>query len=146
MRDRSALDHQRRDAKMPPIRPDREHALLLLNLPLPRINPYMSTAIIDKIHVAMDSAMPLGSKLLDLTLDLSAAVPHECPPVGHYCLIMRDRVWLRRLYIAPGDEPAVGANLVMFSTEADEPLDGPPSRQARVTIVGIVPVLSWGEA
>jgi hypothetical protein len=119
---------------------------LLLNLPLPRINPYMTTAIIDKIHVATGSAMPLGSKLLELTLDLSAAAPHDCPPVGHYCLIIRDRVWLRRLYVDLGDEPAVGANLAMFSTEADEPLDGPPSRQARIAIVGIVPVLSWGEA
>jgi hypothetical protein len=119
---------------------------LLFNLTLPRINPYMSTAIVDKIHVSTGSAMPLGGKLLDLTLDLSAAAPHDCPPVGHYCLIIRDRVWLRRLYIAPGDEPAVGANLAIFSTEADEPLDRPPSRQARVTIVGIVPMLSWGEA
>ena len=119
---------------------------MLLNLPLPRINPYMTRAIIDKIHVATGSAMPLGSKLLELTLDLSAAAPHDCPPVGHYCLIIRDRVWLRRLYVDLGDEPAVGANLAMFSTEADEPLDGPPSRQARIAIVGIVPVLSWGEA
>ena len=119
---------------------------MLLNLPLPRINPYMATAIIDKIHVAAGTAMPIGGKLLDITIDLSAAAPHDCPPVGHYCLIVRDRVWLRRLCIVPGDQPEVGANLAMFSTEPDETLNGPPSRNARVTIVGIIPTLNWGES
>lgn len=116
---------------------------MLLNLPLPRINPYMTTAVIDKIHVAAGNAMPIGGKLLDLTIDLSVAAPHDCPPVGHYCLIVRDRVWLRRLCVVPGDEPVVGADLAMFSTEPDEPLDGLPSRNARVTIVGIIPALNW---
>ncbi len=122
-----------------------EPVSLLLNLPLPRINPYMTTAIIDKIHVAAGTAMPVGGRLFDLTLDLSTAAPHDCPPVGHYCLIVRDRVWLRRLCVAVGDEPVAGANLALFSTGPDEPLDGLLSRSARLTVIGIIPVLSWEE-
>ena len=119
---------------------------MLLNLTLPLINPYMTTAVIDRFHAAVGTAMPVGSKLLDLTIDLSVAAPHDCPPIGHYRLMVRDRVWLRRLGVALGDEPEVGANLALFSTEPDEPLDGTPVRQVRVAIVGIIPQMILGEA
>ena len=119
---------------------------MLLNLTLPHINPYMTTAMIDRIHVAIGAAMPVGSKFLDLTIDLSAAAPHDCPPVSHYRLMVRDRVWLRRLDIASGDEPEVGASLGLFSTAPDEPLDGTPVRQVRLAIAGIIPQPILGEA
>lgn len=119
---------------------------MLLNLTLPQINPYMRTATIDRIHVAIGAAMPVGSKLLDLTIDLSAAAPHDCPPIGHHRLIVRDRLWLRRLDVATGDKPEVGASLALFSTEPDEPLDGAPVRQVRLAIAGIIPQPILGEA
>ena len=119
---------------------------MLLALTLPRINIYMSTAIIDQIYAAVGAALPVGGKLLDLTIDLSAAAPHDCPPVGHFQLVVRDRVWLRRLDISPGDEPAVGASVALFSTEPDEPLEGTPTRQVRLTIAGIIPESVWGES
>ena len=119
---------------------------MLLNLTLPQINPLMTTAVIDRIYAGVGAQIPLGSKLFDLTVDLSAAAPHDCPPIGHYRLVIRDRLWLRRLDVAPGDEPNVGASLALFSTEPDEPLDGVPVRQTRVAIVGIIPQPIFGEA
>lgn len=118
---------------------------MLLNLVLPRINAYMTTAIIDAIHATEGDALPLGGKLLDLTVDLSAAAPHDCPPISHYRLAVRDRAWLRRLDIAAGGEPETGASLALFSTDPDEPLDGAPTRQIRVAIVGIIPQSAWSE-
>jgi hypothetical protein len=119
---------------------------LLLNLTLPKINPLMTTAVIDQIYAEVGAPILVGSKLFDLTIDLSAAAPHDCPPIGHYRLVVRDRLWLRRLDVAPGDEPSVGTSLALFTTELDEPLDGVPVRQTRVTIVGIVPQSIFGDA
>jgi hypothetical protein len=120
--------------------------LLLLNLTLPRINPHMTTAVIDQIHAVVGAPLPVGGKLFDLTVDLSAAASHDCPPVAHYRLVVRDRAWLRRLDVAPGDTPEVGASLALFSTEPDEPLDAPPARQVRLTVAGVIQQSIWGEA
>ncbi|MFI4933642.1 MAG: hypothetical protein ACHP7N_03405 [Caulobacterales bacterium] len=122
-----------------------EACSLLLNFTLPRISPYMATAIIDRIHAAEGSSIPVGGKLLDFTVDLSAAAPHDCPPVGHFRFVVRDRVWLRRLDVSSGDEPEVGASIALFSTEPDEPLEGPPTRQVRVAIASILPESIWDE-
>lgn len=117
---------------------------MLFNLPLPQINAHMATARIDIVHAVEDAPVGQGGKLFDLTVDLSAAAPHDCPPVSHYRLVTRDRVWLRRLEVRPGDEPAVGANLALFSSAPDEPLDGVVARAVRLTTVGIMPQTSWG--
>jgi hypothetical protein len=60
--------------------------------------------------------------------------------------MVRDRVWLRRLEVASGDEPEVGTNLALFSTEPDETLDGAAVRQVRLAIAGIIPQLFWSES
>ena len=125
---------------------DQGATYLILNLTLPQINPLMTTAVIDRIYAEVGAQIPLGSKLFDLTVDLSAAVAQDCPPIGHYRLVVRDLLWLRRLDVAPGDEPNVGASLALFSTEPDEPLDGTPVRQTRLAIVGIVPQPIFAEA
>lgn len=119
---------------------------LLLSLNLPQINPHMTNAIIDIIHGDVDAAIPVGGKLFDLTIDLSAAAPHDCPPVSHYRLVSREQAWLRRLDIAPGDTPETGARLALFSTEPNEALDGPPTRQIRMTIAGIIRQQDWPES
>ena len=125
---------------------DQRATYLILNLTLPQINPLMTTAVIDRIYAEVGAQIPLGSKLFDLTVDLSAAVAQDCPPIGHYRLVVRDLLWLRRLDVAPGDEPNVGASLALFSTEPDEPLNGTPVRQTRLAIVGIVPQPIFAEA
>ncbi|MFI4976869.1 MAG: hypothetical protein ACHP84_20235 [Caulobacterales bacterium] len=103
----------------------------------------MASAQIDAIHLAEGAAVAVGGKLLDLTIDLSAAVPHDCPPVNHFRLILRDAVWLRRLDVAVNDQPDVGASLALFSTEPDEPLDSAPTRQVRLAIAEIFHQSAW---
>lgn len=116
---------------------------MLLTLTLPRINQYMTTAVIKKIYAAVGSSLTVGAKLLDLTVDLSAVVQHDCPPISHYRIALRDRVWLRRLDVAPGDEIGIGAALAHFSTELDEPLGGEPARAVRITVAGIIDHSGW---
>jgi hypothetical protein len=119
---------------------------LLLTLKLPRINAYMTTALVNKVHATEGASLNVGAKLLDLRIDLSAAAPHDCPPVSHYRIALRDRVWLRRLTVAPGDNVEVGATMAQFSTESGEPLDGEPARAIRVTIAGILVQSDWWSA
>jgi len=111
---------------------------VLLYLALPRIVEPMSCAFVDAVYVEEDARLGLGAKLIDLTVDLSAGAAHDCPPISHYRIALRDEVWARRLLVAAGDEVAVGAPLALFSTEADEPLDGPPARAARISVIGII--------
>ena len=116
---------------------------MLLALTLPQINPYMTNAIIDVIHAGEGALIPIGGKLIDLTIALRAAAPHDCPPVSHYRLVARDRVWLRKLCVEPGSEPETGALLALFTTEQDEAIEGPPARQIRVSIAGIIRQSAW---
>lgn len=118
---------------------------MILNLVLPRINPHMTNATIDVVHAGVGTAVAAGDKLIDLTIDLSAAAPHDCPPISHYRLLARDRVWLRRLDVAPGDQPETGAQIALFSTDPGEDPDAPPARQIRVSVAGIIRQPTWPE-
>lgn len=118
---------------------------MLLTLALPRINEYMTTARVTKIYAAEGAAFAPGTKVLDLRVDLSAAVPHDCPPVSYYRIALRDVAWLRRLATAPGELVDVGAPIALFSTEQDEPIDAEPTRAVRITLAGIVPPDEWWE-
>jgi hypothetical protein len=113
--------------------------IVLLNLDLPRINPYATNAVIKTLYAPEGAALGLGAKLLDLTVDLtSAAMIHDCPPVSHYRIVLRDRVWLRRLSVAVGETLEVGEPIALFSTESDEPLDSAPARPVRITVAGVM--------
>jgi len=117
---------------------------VLLTLSLPRINEYMTSARIEAVHADVGAALGTGSKFIDLTIDLSAIAAQDCPPVSHFRLAVRDRVWLRRLQVARGDTIEVGAMIAWFTTDAHEPLDVAPSRSVRVAIAGILaPAEGW---
>jgi hypothetical protein len=116
---------------------------LLLNLTLPRINEHMTSATIATVHAVVGTALPLGAKFLDLIVDLSAVAPHDCPPASMYRIALRDRVWVRKLAVASGDEVAVGAVVALFTTEPDESVEGEPVRSVRVTVAGIIDSSTW---
>ena len=119
---------------------------MLIVLTLPRINEHMTVAEIQTIHAAEGQFLDLGAKLLDLSIDLSSVAPHDCPPISLYRIAMRDRVWLRRLDVAAGVAVEPGATLACFTTEANEPLDTAPLRNARITIAGILDQTDWWSA
>jgi hypothetical protein len=111
---------------------------LLLTLSLPRINEHMLSARVAAVHAPVGSALAVGSKLVDLTVDLTAIAAQDCPPVSHFRMVIRERAWLRELRVARGDEIAVCARIALLSTDPDEPLDAAPAREARVTVAGIL--------
>jgi hypothetical protein len=116
---------------------------LLLNLNVPRINDYMTSARIETVHAQEGQRLAPGAKLFDMTVDLSLAAPHDCPPISHYRIVLRETAYMRRLDIERGDEPAVGAQLALFSTDPDEPLQAAPARMARMAIATIMFQSIW---
>jgi hypothetical protein len=79
-----------------------------------------------------------GSKLIDLKVDLSLAVAHDCPPITFHRIAVRERVWVRRILVSTGEEVPVGSALALCSTAPDEPVDEEPARALRVSIIGIL--------
>jgi hypothetical protein len=122
-----------------------ESLTLLLRLPLARINPLMSDALVNRLHASCSvGPLKIGTKLLDLTVDLSDSIAQDCPPISHYRIVLREQAWLRRWLVKRGDKPAVGDVLALFSTGADEPIEGSGGRSIRVMTAGIVPDVQAG--
>jgi len=116
---------------------------MLITLTLPRINQHMTVAVIRRIYAAEGEFVNIGAKLMDISIDLSSVAPHDCPPISLYRFAMRDRIWLRRLAVSPGDDVVVGADLAYFTTDANEPVTAMPGRAARVTVAGILDTTNW---
>ncbi len=118
---------------------------MILALSLPAILPEMTEACVTGI-LSTPGALRPGAPLLDLSVDLSAVALQDCPPISYYRLALREAAWLRRVMVAVSDRPAVGATLLLFSTEADEDLSQAPARQIRHMVAGIVggtDLLGW---
>ncbi len=116
---------------------------MLLHLIVPRINDYMSEAIIEWVYPSQGELLGIGAKLLDMTVDLSAAAPHDCPPISHYRLVVREPLWLRRLTVSRRQTVACGEQIALFTSTPDEPLEGPSSRAIRMAIAAIIHQPSW---
>jgi len=111
---------------------------VLLTLTLPRIHDLMTAATIEAVYARAGDALAVGAKLCDLTVDLSAVAAQDCPPISHFRLVLRERLWVRDVAARPATDVAVGATLMRFTTSPDEPLDGVPAREVRVSIAGIL--------
>lgn len=116
---------------------------MLLTLALPLLNDYMTHAVIKSIYTGEGARLEPGTKFIDLSVDLSRATARDCPPISYFRIVPRERVWVRRLTVAAGDEIAIGAPIGQFSADPDGPLDTEPARALRVTIAGIVYQAEW---
>lgn len=105
---------------------------------MPLIVPQMTGAKAECVYVAPGDAVAMGTKLVDFSIDLSSAFAQECPPVSYYRIVARERAILRRLEIAPGLTSEVDQLIGLFTTDPDEPLDGPAERGLRVAVAGIM--------
>ncbi len=111
---------------------------MLLDLKMPLVMPDMPGARIEAIYATVGQAVAIGGKLCDISVDLAGAFAQNCPPISYYRLVSRERAWLRRAMVVGGDLLAPAGILAWFSTEADEPLEGPAARPMRVTTAGIL--------
>jgi hypothetical protein len=105
---------------------------------LPTINPHMTGARIECFHAEPGSALKMGSKLIDVGVDLSSAFAQECPPVSFFRVVLREAAFLRRLDVARGQLCNLGEPIALFSTEPDEILAVEQAREIRFSVAGII--------
>ena len=118
----------------------------MIDLKLPSVNPLMKRATISSVHATAGALLPVGSPLFDLYIDLSEAAPHDCPPTSRYRVSLREPLWLRELKCAAGDEVEVGAQLAVFTSDADAALSSEVVRGARLAIAGMMSEPDWWES
>jgi hypothetical protein len=105
---------------------------------LPSIVTQMTGATFEFLHAQPGDAMKMGSKLLDFSVDLSSAFAQECPPISFYRVVLREKAWLRKLDLTPGQFCELDEVVAIFSSSPDEDLDQPIARAVRTTVAGIV--------
>jgi len=111
---------------------------MIYALKLPTIVPQMTGATVECLHAAPGDELKMGSKLLDLSIDLSSAFAQECPPISYYRIVMREPMFVRAMAAGPGDFIGLSSDIALLSTTPDEPLDAAPARPPRVTIAAIM--------
>jgi len=111
---------------------------MIYDFKLTQFNPHMSSALIECVYCEPNSALKMGAKFMDLSVDLGSAFAQECPPISFYRLVFREGAFLRTWHVSPGDTCAVGDVLATFSTTPDEPLDQDITRPLRMTVAGIM--------
>jgi hypothetical protein len=105
---------------------------------LPAIVPEMTDGKIYSILSQEGTQIPVGGPLLEIVVDLSNLVAHDCPPISLYRVFLREVAWLRKLQIKPDDIASVGTLLAILSTTASEPLDERAERPIRVSVAGVL--------
>lgn len=110
---------------------------MLCDLRLPKINPNMSSAIVECVYANPGTLLKSGDKLFDLSVDLSSGYSQYCPPISYFRVVVREGLWLQKLFFKPGDSCDVGNVLALFTSDQNEPLDATPARAIRVASAGI---------
>ncbi len=111
---------------------------MIFDFKLPLIGPHMTSATIECLYPSPGTPLKTGSKLLDLSVDLSSAFSQDCPPISYFRIITRENLVLREFHIAPGQMCNVGDLIAVFSTTTDEALDQPVQRGIRSATAGIM--------
>jgi hypothetical protein len=105
---------------------------------LPLIVTQMTGATVECPHAKPGDAVKMGSKLVDLSIDLSSAFAQECPPISFFRVVLREAAWLRKFDVAPGRFCQLDEVIAVFSTDPDEDMSQPAGRAIRTTVAGIV--------
>jgi hypothetical protein len=105
---------------------------------LPLIVPQMTGGTVECVYAKPGELLKMGSKLLDVSIDLSSAFAQECPPVSFFRVVLRETALLRELSVVPGQHCRVGDILAIFSSDADENIRVSGPRAVRTTIASIM--------
>lgn len=114
-----------------------------LEFELPAIVPQMVEAKVLRFLAKEGERLAIGAGLIELEVDLSSFVSHDCPPVSYYRIVLREAVYLRRFAVAVGQTVPIGGLIAQLSPTPDEPLDGDAARRVRVNVAGVIP--NWDE-
>jgi hypothetical protein len=113
-----------------------------LAIPLPTLESGHASGRLAKLHASVGSRLEAGDLLADVTIDLSAGITRDCPPVSTVRIVLQEAAWLREILISADAPSPAGSLVALLSTEADSPVEA-PSRRARTTIAAILHHEQW---
>ena len=116
---------------------------MLLKLVLPVANEALPTARIDAVHISSAQQLMPGARLIDFTVGVDAGTIHDCPPITHYRMTLRERASVVRIDAAEGESLAAGATLALLATEPGDDAATDPVRSARVSVAAIMRAPDW---
>ena len=105
---------------------------------MPEIIPGMTGATLEKVYIGEGEASPAGTKLFDISVDLSSAFAQECPPISYFRIVLRESVYVRRLMFVEGQQIETGSLVALFSSDLHQDIDPPAERSVRVATAGIM--------
>ena len=111
--------------------------VMIYEFRLPRIVPQMSGATPECVHAQVGDALKMGSKLVDLSVDLTSAFAQECPPISFFRVVLREAAWLRKFNVELGRFSQLDELIAVFSTDQNEDINQSAARQIRATVAGI---------
>jgi hypothetical protein len=111
---------------------------MILEFRLPLISPNMVEAVIECLWAALGSNLRPGDKLLDLSVHLGANFAQDCPPIGFFRVIVREKAVLREFRVVPGQHCVLDEVVAVFSTTADDSLEQTARRGIRFATAGII--------
>jgi hypothetical protein len=113
-----------------------------LTVPLPTFDNGEAVGRLARLHATIGRRLEPGDVLADVTIDLSAGVARDCPPVTTCRIVMREAAWLREVLISKEHQALGGMPIALLSTDPASPTE-PPARQARTTVAAIVHHEDW---
>ena len=113
------------------------NSFMLYELRLTKINPNMTAATIECLYAEPNTPLKIGDKLFDISVDLSSGFSQYCPPISYFRMVAREKVFLRKLHVAAGDNCEVNTVLATLSTELEDDDSQAPARALRITTAGI---------
>jgi hypothetical protein len=116
-----------------------------LAVPLPTLDSSLAVGRLARLHAPIGTRLEAGDVLADVTIDLSAGIVRDCPPVTTCRIILREAAWLREMLISADDQIPAGETIALLSTDPLSPAEA-PSRQARVTVAAILHHEDWWAA
>ncbi len=111
---------------------------MIFNLIIPKLNEYMKSVRIEALYVALGEQLLSGSKVLDMSVDLSSVFAQNCPPISYHRVVLREKLWVRKLLIQTGSYCNPDDCIALLSSEPTEALDQAIARPARIMVAGIV--------
>lgn len=116
-----------------------------LSVHLPRLDSTCASGRLARLHASIGSHLAAGDAFADVTIDLSAGVMRDCPPVTTCRIVLQEPAWLRRVLISPTEPVAGGGLIALFSITPDSPPED-PSRHARANLAMILHHEDWWES
>jgi hypothetical protein len=105
---------------------------------MPELVTRMTGATLECVYVREGETLRVGTKLFDISVDLSRAFAQECPPISYFRIILREAVYVQRLMFDAGQHITTGALVALFSPSQHQDRDQPAERQVRIATAGIM--------